>query len=98
MKRVTVYYRPSCAFSIGVVNFMFLRGADLELVNLDIHPELEKKLDERLGDEDLETPVVEAAGGKLYVAPKMSELKDLLEKWGLDDAVAPHARLKAVEG
>ena len=91
MKRVDVFYVPTCAFSSGAVNFMFLRGAELRLVNLDLHPEERERLQKKLGDKRLETPTLEV-DGELHVAPPLSDLKKLLESWGLPDAVSPHAK------
>lgn len=90
MKPLTVYYAPSCAFSAGTVSFLLLRGADLRLVNLDQHEGERRRLEGRV--EKLETPTLEVDGA-LYVAPSLSELKDLLEAWGLPEEAAPHARL-----
>jgi glutaredoxin len=97
MKSLTVFYRPSCAFSVGVVTFLFLRGADVRLVNLDLHSDEERRLDDAIGDSKLETPLLELDGGERHIAPTMSELKDLLVSWGLSDQVAPHTRLKEAE-
>ena len=32
MKHVAVYYSPSCAFSVGTIGFLLLRGADSDLL------------------------------------------------------------------
>ena len=90
MKDLTVYYAPSCAFSVGTVGFLLLRGADFRMVNLDEHEELRAKLEKRV--EKLETPTLEVAG-ELHVAPSLSDLKDMLEEWGLPEEAAPHSRL-----
>ncbi len=87
-----VYYSPSCAFSVGTVGFLLLRGADFELVNLDEHPEARARLERTLAGERLETPVIEVAG-EGHIAPPLSELKELLESWCLPVSASPHARL-----
>lgn len=93
MKSVTVYYRPTCAFSLGVLSFLTLRGADYRVVNLERHEDEQRRLERLLKTAKLETPTIEVEE-RLYVAPSMSELKDLLEKWGLPADVAPHEELK----
>jgi glutaredoxin len=93
MKPITVYYRPSCAFSAGVASFLLLRGADFHLVNLGRHPEQEAQLRQRLGERPLETPTLEVEG-ELLVAPSNSELKGLLPEWGLPEGAAPYVTMK----
>lgn len=92
MKDIVVYYAPSCAFSAGTVSFLVLRGADFTLVNLDEHEEERERLERDLDGEELETPTLEVSG-ELLVAPPLSDLKALLERWGLPEEAAPHARL-----
>ena len=93
MKNLTVYYRPSCAFSVGAMAFLLLRGADFRAVNLELHPDVEGRIDEALGDRKLETPTLEVEG-ELLVAPSNSELKDLLERWNLPKEEAPYEKVK----
>lgn len=93
MRRLRVHYSPSCAFSAGTLSFLVSRGADAELVNLEQHPEERARLEEQLKGKKLETPTLELDGA-LHVAPPLSELKKLLEAWGLPKAAAPHEKLK----
>lgn len=93
MKPLTVYYRPSCAFSVGAINFLLLRGAEFRVVNLNLHTDEEARVDRELGDRKLETPVLEVEG-RLWVAPSNSELKDRLQEWGLETVAAPYKKLK----
>lgn len=93
MKPLTVYYRPSCAFSVGAINFLLLRGAEFRVVNLNLHADEEARVDRELGDRKLETPVLEVEG-RLWVAPSNSELKDRLQEWGLETVAAPYKKLK----
>jgi glutaredoxin len=93
MKVLTVYYRPSCAFSLGAINFLLLRGADFRVVNLNLHHGEEMRVARQLGDRKLETPVLEA-DGQLWVAPANSDIKDHLEHLGLERAAAPYDKLK----
>ena len=82
MKRVDLFFAPDCPFSVGTVTFMFMRGADVRLVNLDAHPEERARLEKQLGGRKLETPTLEV-DGELHVAPPLSDLKKLLAQWGL---------------
>src|SRR5438270_9801081 len=98
-RELSVYYSPSCAFSLGTVSFLIGRGADFRLVNLEENPAERTRLQKRLAGRKLETPTLEAAGGagfardrqrpqaaaygELHVAPSLSQLKKLLERWGL---------------
>jgi hypothetical protein len=93
MRELSVYYSPSCAFSMGTVSFLVGRGADFRLVNLDEDPAGRALLAKRLGGRKLETPTIEA-GSDLHVAPTLSQLKKLLEEWGLPAQAAPHQKLK----
>lgn len=93
MKPLNLFYLPSCAFSAGTLSFLMLRGADFHVVNLDEHPDERRRLEEKLGGKKLETPTLEIEG-KLHVAPSLSELKELLEQWGLPEEAAPHKELK----
>ena len=93
MKRLTLYYSPSCAFSAATIQFLVLRGADFELVNLDEHPDQRERLDRELSDRRLETPLLDGTDG-LHVAPPLSELKDLLESWKLSPRAAPHEKIR----
>src|SRR5688572_14665539 len=95
MKSVTVYYRPTCAFSLGVLSFLTLRGADFRVVNLECHEDEQGRLERMLKGGKLETPALEV-DERLHVAPNMSELKDLLEEWGLPVEAAPHDELEAL--
>src|SRR4051812_22794985 len=92
-RELSVYYSPSCAFSMGTVSFLLGRGADFRLVNLDENPSQRARLEKRLAGRKLETPTLEAAS-ELQVAPSMSQLKKLLEAWGLPAGAAPHQKLK----
>ena len=96
MQPLRVYYVPSCAFSAATIAFLAARGAEFEAVNLDLHPDARSRLDARLSREKLETPTLEA-GGSLHVAPPLSELKELLQRWGLSKDAAPHEQLKQAE-
>lgn len=91
MKRVDIYYKPTCAFSAGTVMFMFLQGAELHLVNLDLHPEERARLEKQLAGRKLETPTLEVEG-ELHVAPSLSDLKKLLVQWGLPESESAHAK------
>jgi glutaredoxin len=93
MQTVTVYYAPTCAFSAGTISFLVLRGADFRVLNLEEHPDERARLQEKL-DRKLETPTLDI-GGRLHVAPPLSDLKKLLIEAGLPDAAAPHTKLKA---
>ena len=93
MKDLTVYYAPSCAFSAGTVSFLLLRGADAHLVNLDEHPQARSRLEKKLSGRKLETPLLEQ-GETLHVAPSLSDLKGMLESWGLSPQIAPHAKVR----
>lgn len=93
MKRLTLYYSPSCAFSAGTIAFLALRGADFELVNLDEHREQRERLERELAGKKLETPVLDSTDG-LHVAPPLSELKELLEAWRLPPRAAPHEKIR----
>jgi hypothetical protein len=93
MRRLTVHYSPSCAFSMGTVSFLLGRGADFALVNLEENPAERARLEKRLAGRKLETPAVES-GSDLHVAPSLSQLKKLLETWGLPAQAAPHQKLK----
>jgi len=90
---LSVYYSPSCAFSMGTVSFLLGRGADFRLKNLDEDPALRTRLENRLAGRKLETPTLEA-GSELHVAPSLSQLKKLLETWGLPARAAPHQKLQ----
>jgi hypothetical protein len=92
-RELSVYYSPSCAFSMGTVSFLLGRGADFRLVNLDEDPARRARLEKRLAGRKLETPTLEA-GSELHVAPSLSQLKKLLEAWGLPAQAAPHQKLK----
>jgi glutaredoxin len=96
MKAVTVFYSPTCPFSAAAVSFVFTRGADVHLVNLEEHPEararLEGQLEKQSKGKRLETPVFEAEG-VVHAAPSLGELKKLLEAWGLSPA-AGRAKLQ----
>jgi glutaredoxin len=93
MDRLRIYYVPSCAFSSATIAFLAARGAEFEAVNLDLHPKERSRLGARLQDRKLETPTLEVSGA-LHVAPPLSELKKLLQRWGLPDRAAPHEKLK----
>jgi len=93
MRELRVYYSPSCAFSLGTVSFLLGRGADFRLVNLDENGADRARLEKRLAGRKLETHTLEAAG-ELHVAPSLSQLKKLLEAWGLPAQAAPHQKLK----
>jgi hypothetical protein len=97
MQGLTVYYSPSCAFSAGAVAFLLLRGADARLVNLDEHAAERDRLEQALRGRKLETPLLEAEG-ELHVAPPLSELKKLLERWGLARDASPHEQLRGAHG
>jgi glutaredoxin len=92
MKKVTLYYAPSCVFSAGAVAFVMLRGADVELVNLEEHPDRRAEIARKVPK--VETPVFQV-GREYHVAPPLSELKELLAQWGLAEQSAPHAKLKS---
>lgn len=92
-RELSVYYSPSCAFSLGTVSFLIGRGADFRLVNLEENPAERTRLQKRLAGRKLETPTLEARG-ELHVAPSLSQLKKLLEGWGLPAQAAPHQKLK----
>ncbi len=93
MKKLTVYYASSCAFSGAAASFLVLRGADFAFVNVDESSGLREKLSQRLNGRKLETPTYEV-DEQLHVAPKLSELKALLMDWGLPDQAAPHRALR----
>jgi len=97
MRPVRVYYAPSCAFSAATIAFLVSRGADFESLNLDEHEEARERLQARLRAQKLETPTLEV-GAELHVAPPLSDLKQLLQRWGLPDEAAPHQKLKAASG
>jgi len=96
MKSIVVYYSPSCAFSAGTIAFLVSRGADAELVNLDEHDDERDALEDKLDGRKLETPTL-AVDGELHVAPPLSELKDMLQDWGLPDDAAPHTKIREAE-
>jgi len=97
MKTLTLYYSPSCAFSAGTISFLVLRGADVQLVNLDEHSDEREGLQQRLQGHELETPTI-AADDELLVAPSLSELKQLLQRWGLAKDAAPHEKIRKRAG
>ena len=92
MKSIVIYVTPTCAFSAAALSFLLARGADWRVVNLDQHPDQREALQKRVKGK-LETPVFEV-DGQYHVAPPLSELKTLLEQWGLSDQAAPHSQLK----
>jgi glutaredoxin len=92
MQDLTVYYAPSCAFSLATLVFLASRGADAHVVNLEQHPTHRAQLQARLGDRKLETPTLQA-GSDLHIAPPLAELKKLLAHWGLPDDAAPYEQL-----
>src|SRR5207248_752836 len=47
-RELSVYYSPSCAFSMGTVSFLVGRGADFRLVNLDEDPARRARLEKRI--------------------------------------------------
>lgn len=96
MKTLTVHVRPTCSFSAAALQFLFTRGADFRVVNLDQHPAEEQRLRAALPGR-LETPTYEV-DGELHVAPKLSELAELLVRWGLPGAAYPHEELKRLRG
>jgi hypothetical protein len=93
MRELRLYYSPSCAFSMGTISFLVGRGADFRLVNLEENAADRTRLEKRLPGRKLETPTLDAAG-ELHVAPSLSQLKKLLEAWGLPAQAAPHQKLK----
>jgi glutaredoxin len=93
---LTVYYAPTCAFSVATLAFLASRGADWRMVNLEQRPDERARLERALEGRKLETPLLEV-GGARHVAPPLSELKELLLSWGLPDEAAPHAQLKALK-
>jgi glutaredoxin len=97
MQALTVYYSPSCAFSAGTISFLLLRGADARVVNLDEHAAERERLEQALRGRKLETPLLEAEG-ELHVAPPLSELKRMLERWGLAGEASPHEQLREAGG
>jgi glutaredoxin len=96
MKTLKLYYSPSCAFSAGTISFLVLRGADVQLVNLDEHKDERDRLQQRLRGHKLETPTI-VADDELLVAPSLSELKELLQRWGLSPDAAPHEKIRKSE-
>jgi len=78
---------------MGTVSFLVGRGADFRLVNLEENGAEKARLEKRLAGRKLEMPTLEA-GSKLHVAPSLSQLKKLLEAWGLPAQAAPHEKLK----
>jgi glutaredoxin len=92
VKKLTVYYKPSCPFSVATVAFLILRGADFSLVNLALHPVEEERVLVALKGRTLETPTIQA-DGELLVAPSLSRLGDKLESLGLPEAASPHAQI-----
>ena len=96
MKRIIVFYSPSCAFSAATISFLVLRGADFDVVNLEEHPDERRRLETELDGKKLETPLLAAADG-LHVAPPLSELRDMLEQWKLSPRAAPHEKIRRAE-
>ena len=97
MKKLIVHYAPDCPFSAATIAFLTLRGADFESKNLDEHPEDKARLEAR-AKKKLETPTLEALGKEgpeVHVAPPLSQLKELLLKWGLGAEVAPYEQVRA---
>ena len=88
MKALTLYYVPTCAFSAATMSFLMLRGADVQLVNLEQHPEAKETV-KQVADGQMKTPTIEVEG-EWKVAPPLTELKALLERWGLPAQAAPH--------
>ena len=88
MKALTVYYVPTCADSAAVVSYLFLRGADARLVNLEQHPDSTDAV-KRAADGQVRTPMLEVEG-EWHAEPTLPELKQLLERWGLPTEAAPH--------
>lgn len=88
MKALTLYYVPTCADSAATVSYLFLRGADVRLVNLEQHPEAVEAVKRAAGG-DQATPTLEVEG-EWFVTPAHTELQDLLVQWGLPVSAAPH--------
>lgn len=78
---ITVYYRAWCPFSAGTLSFLFLRGADVHLVNIEQHPETHEEIKRHAGG-NLVSPTLRYGDG-WHAEPSMQELDRLLRKWGL---------------
>jgi glutaredoxin len=94
MKTLTVFYVPACPFSAATIAFLASKGAEYQVVNLDLHPEERERLSQRV--EKLETPTLEI-GSDVHVAPPLSELKKMLAAWGLPDDAARYQQLQQLQ-
>jgi glutaredoxin len=78
---ITMYYRAWCPYSAGTLSFLFLRGADVQLVNLEQHPETHEEI-KRHANGNLVSPTLRF-GDEWHAEPSMHELHALLRTWGL---------------
>lgn len=78
---ITVYYRAWCPYSAGTLSFLFLRGADVQLVNIEQHPEVHGEIQQHAGG-NLVSPTLRF-GDEWHAEPSMDQLHELLRKWGL---------------
>jgi glutaredoxin len=81
MKPITMYYRAWCPDSAATISFLFHRGADVQLVNLEQHPEVHADI-QRHANGNLVSPTLRY-GDEWHPEPSLHELRGLLKKWGL---------------
>ncbi|HUE76290.1 MAG TPA: glutaredoxin family protein [Chloroflexota bacterium] len=81
MKPVTLYYRSWCPYSAATLSFLFHRGADVVLVNLEQHPEVHEEL-MRHADGNVVSPTLQY-GDEWHIEPALEEIHQLLRNWGL---------------
>jgi mycoredoxin len=78
---VVVYGNRWCGLTQMVSRGLDRSGVDYQYVDLDLHPEIERRLRLNLG-RGLRTPLV-YVGGDWYMAPSMRELQHALARHGL---------------
>ena len=79
-KRVTMYSTSWCGYCRRLQRQLDEAGIDYEYVDLDLHPEIERRLRLTLGPR-LHTPLV-YVDGDWYMAPSMRELQHALARHG----------------
>jgi glutaredoxin len=81
MQPITMYYRAWCPFSAATLSFLFLRGADVQLVNIEQHPETHDEIRRHAGG-NVVSPTLRW-GDEWHAEPPLAELHELLRRWGL---------------
>lgn len=78
---VVVYGNRWCGLTQMIGRSLDRAGVEFEYVDLDRHPELERRMRLTLGSR-LRTPLV-YVGGDWYMAPSVRELRDALARHGV---------------